>query len=93
MNLTLQTKDVTFSLFYVPKSHTDKLYRNSDRKWVDIEHFKIVIMEHNNTYNRSMSEVQFIRQYYPSLNMQDNSIPPELFNLSTLYKWIITHNV
>ena len=46
MNLTLQTKDVTFSLFYVPKSHTDKLYRNSDRKWVDIEHFKIVIMEH-----------------------------------------------
>ena len=49
---------------------------NSNHETVNIVNFKILNMRYNsNTYKRRISEALFVKQYRPSLNMQDNSIP------------------
>ena len=63
------------------KSHIVRHYLNSNHETVNIENFKILNMGYNNnTYKRSISEALFLKQYRPSLNMRDNSVPLHLFN-------------
>ena len=61
--------------------HIVRHYLNSNHETVNIEHFKILnVGYNNNTYGRKISEALFVKQYHPSLDMQDNSVPLELFN-------------
>ena len=54
---------------------------NTDHETTNIKTFKILNMVYNiNTYKRRIFEDLFVKQYHPSVNMQDNSIPLELFN-------------
>ena len=54
---------------------------NSNHETVNTEHFKILnVRYNNNTYGRRISEALFLKQYRPSLNVQDNSASLELFN-------------
>ena len=63
------------------KLHIVKLGLNSNHKTVNIGNFKILNMGYSyNIYKRGMSEALFVKQYHPSLNMQDNSVPLQLFN-------------
>ena len=48
---------------------------------VDIGHFQILNRGYNNNKNkRRVSEALFVKQYRPTLNVQDNSVPLHLFN-------------
>ena len=63
------------------KSHIVRHGLNSNNETVNIENFKILNTGYsNNTYKRRISEALIIKQYRPSLNMQDNSVPLQLFN-------------
>ena len=54
---------------------------NSNHGTFNIENFKILNKGYNNnTYKRKISEALFVKQYRPSLNVQDNSVPLQLFN-------------
>ena len=58
------------------KSHIVRHCLNSNRETANIENFKILIIGYNNkTYKRRISEVLFGKQYRPSRNMQDKSVP------------------
>ena len=63
------------------KPHIVRHCLNSNHETVNNEHFKILNMGYNNnTYRRIISKALFVKQYQPSLNVQDNSVPLELFN-------------
>ena len=63
------------------KSHIVRHCLHSNRETVNIEHFKILNVGYNsNTYRRRISEALFVKQCRSSLNVQDNSVPLELFN-------------
>ena len=63
------------------KSHIVRHCLNSNHETVNIGNFKILNMGYNrNTYKRRISEALFLKQYRPSLNIQDNSVPLQLFN-------------
>ena len=63
------------------KSHIVRHGLTSNNETVNIENFKILNMGYNNnTYKRRISEALFVKQYRSSLNMQDNSVPLQLFN-------------
>ena len=63
------------------KSHIVRHCLNSNHGTVSIENFKIINMGYNNnTYKRRISEALFVKQYHPSLNVQDSSVPLQLFN-------------
>ena len=63
------------------KSHIIRHCLNSNHGTVNIENFKILNMGYNNnTYKRRISEALFLKQYRLSLNVQDNSVPLQLFN-------------
>ena len=63
------------------KSHIFRHCLNSNHGTVSIENFKILNMGYNNnTYKRRISEALFVKQCRPSLNVQDNSVPLQLFN-------------
>ena len=63
------------------KTHIVRLCLNSNYETVNIEHFKILNMAYNNsTYRRRISETLFVKQYRPSVNVQDKSVLLELFN-------------
>ena len=54
---------------------------NSNHETVNIKNFKILNMGYNNnTYKTRISEPLFVKQYRPSLNMHNNSVPLQLFN-------------
>ena len=58
------------------KSHIVRHCLNSNHGTVNIENLRILNKEYNNnTYKRSISEALFVKQYRPSLNVQDNSVP------------------
>ena len=53
---------------------------NSNHETVNIENLKILNMMYNNsTYKMKISGSLFVKQYHPSLNMRDNSVPLHLF--------------
>ena len=63
------------------KSHLVRHGLNFNHETVNIENFKILNTGYNNnTYKRRISEALFVKQYRSSLNMQDNSVPLQLFN-------------
>ena len=54
---------------------------NFNHGTVNIENFKILNLGYNNnTYKKRISETLFKKQYRLSLNVQDNSVPLQLFN-------------
>ena len=54
---------------------------NSNHETLNTENFKISNMDYNNnTYKSRISDTLFVKQYCPCLNMQDNSVPLQLFN-------------
>ena len=62
-------------------SHIVRHCLNSNHETVNIEHFKMLNMGYNNnTYGKRISEALFVKQYRLSFNVQDNSVPFELFN-------------
>ena len=63
------------------KSHIVRHGLNPNHEIVNTKNFKILTMGYNNnTYKRRISEALFVKQYRPSLIMQDNSLPLQLFN-------------
>ena len=63
------------------KSHIVRHCLSPSHETVNTENFKILTMGcNNNTYKRRISEALFVKQYHPSLNMQENSVPLQLFN-------------
>lgn len=64
------------------KSHIVRCCLNSGHETVIIENFEIFNVEYNknNTYRRTISEALLMKQYCPSLQVQDKSVPLELFN-------------
>ena len=63
------------------KSHIVRHGLNPNHETVNTKNVKILTMGcNNNTYKRRISEALFVKQYRPSLNMQDNSVPLQLFN-------------
>ena len=63
------------------KSHIVRHCLSCNHETVNIENFKILNMGYNNNkYKRKISEGLSVKQYHPSLNMKDNSIPLQLFN-------------
>ena len=63
------------------KSHIVRHCLSCNHETVNIENFKILNMGYNNNkYKRRISEGLSVKQYHPSLNMKDNSIPLQLFN-------------
>ena len=63
------------------KSHIVRHFLNSKHETVNIENFKILKMRYNNnTCKRRISEALFLKQYRSSINVQDNSVPLQLFN-------------
>ena len=64
------------------KSHIVRHCLNSNYETVNIENFKTLKMGYkNNTYKRRISEALFIKQYRSSLNVEDNSVSLQLFDL------------
>ena len=64
------------------KSHIFSHCLHSNHETINIEHFKILNLGYNNsTYRRRISEALFVKQLRPSLTVQDNSVPLEIFNL------------
>ena len=63
------------------KLHIVRHCFNSNHETVNIEYFKILnVRYNNNTYRGRLFEALFLKQYRPSFNVQDNSVPLELFN-------------
>ena len=63
------------------KSHVLKYSFTAKHETVDIGHFQILNRGYsNNTYKRRVSEALLVKQYRPTLNVQDNSVPLQLFN-------------
>ena len=63
------------------KSNIVKHRLNSNHEIVNIKNFKILnVGYNNNTYKRRISEPLFVKQYRPSLNMHNNSVPFQLLN-------------
>ena len=63
------------------KSHIVRHRLNPNNGTVNFENFKIVNKGYNNnTYKRRISEALCVKQYRPSLSVQGNSVPLQLFN-------------
>ena len=63
------------------KSHFLRHSFTANHETVDIGHFQILNRGYNNNKNkRRVSEALFVKQYRPTLNVQDNSVPLHLFN-------------
>ena len=63
------------------KSHMLKHHFNMNHDNVDLDSFKILNMGYNNNiYKRRVSEALYVKQYRPTLNVQENSVPLHLFN-------------
>ena len=67
-------------------SHLQQLYLsmldcNENHKHVNLDNIKVTDSGyHNNRFKRKMSEALYIKQYKPTLNTQEQSIPLKLFN-------------
>ena len=63
------------------KSHVVKHSFTANHKIVNMEHFNILKSGYSNyIYKRKISEALFVKQFRPTLNVQDNSVPLQLFN-------------
>ena len=62
-------------------SHFLRHIFTANHQTADIGHFQILNRGYNNnTYKRRVSEAPFVKQYGPTLNGQDNSVPLQVFN-------------
>ena len=63
------------------KAHVVRHCFNTNHEIVNSEHFNILDIGYNeNAYRRRIYQALFVKQYRPSPNVQDNSVPLELFN-------------
>lgn len=63
------------------KSHLLKHHHNTNHDSVDLNNFRILHKGYNNnTFKRRVSEALFVKQYRPTLNVQEKSVPLHLFN-------------
>ena len=63
------------------KSYVARHSSNSDHEAANIKDFKILNMGYNNnSYERRIFEALFTKQYWLSLNLQENLVQWELFN-------------
>ena len=63
------------------KSHVLRHSFTAKHETVDIGHFQILNRGYSNiTYKRRVSLALLVKQYRPTLNVQDNSVPLQLFN-------------
>ena len=63
------------------KSHLVKHSLEMSHQSLDIEHYRILRKGfRNNVFKRKISEALFIKDYQPTLNIQEKSVPLELFN-------------
>ena len=62
-------------------SHLFKHACNENHKHIDLDNIKVIDSGyHNNRFKRKISEALYIKQYKPTLNTQEQSIPLKLFN-------------
>ena len=62
-------------------SHLLKHACNENHKHIDLDNRKVIYSGyHNNRFKRKISEALYIKQYKPTLNTQEQSIPLKLFN-------------
>jgi len=63
------------------KSHVLKHAKEKDHELASHEHFEMLGSNfHGNKYKRRISEALFIKEFKPSLNVQEKSFPLKLFN-------------
>ena len=62
------------------KSHMLQHTLQSGHTSVSLNEFKILRKDFNKRVKRNISEALLIKQYWPTLNTQENSISLELFN-------------
>ena len=63
----------------IPVHNLSISVNKSDHETVNNEYFKILNI-FNNTFRKIIFEELFAKLYHPSFNVQDNSVPLELFN-------------
>ena len=62
-------------------THLFKHASNESHKHVHLDNIKVIDSGyHNNRFKRKISEALYIKQYKPTLNTQEHSIPIKLFN-------------
>ena len=63
------------------QSHPFRHAVNNNNKTVDLNNFKIIDSSyHSSRFKRKISEALYIKQYKPSLNIQEQSVQLKLFN-------------